>query len=51
LSRADDAARVGDVLVQLADEVVGRWKPDVGVQVTDEVKLDALLVEVAFEIQ
>src|ERR1700693_1315289 len=50
-SRARDPAGVGDVLVQLADEVVCGWKFDVGVKVADEAKLYPPLVEIAFEIE
>src|SRR5438477_773542 len=47
----NDAARVGHVLLELADQVVGRGELDVGMQVARKRELESLLVQVAFEIE
>ena len=49
--RLDDSARVRHVFSQLLHEIISGGKRDVRVQVANKVKLQALLVEVAFEIE
>src|SRR5438552_15279511 len=50
-SPGDDATRVHDILLQLADQVVRRRELDVGVQVANEAELESLLIQVAFEVE
>src|SRR5260370_3707301 len=51
VSRPDDESRVRHVALQLLHEIVDLRECDVSMQVANEMKLEALLVEVSFEIE
>src|SRR5207244_2318198 len=50
-STRNEATRICDILLQLADEVVRRRELDVGMQIAEEAELESLLIQVAFEVE